>query len=60
MNTSKVTSDFIADCLDDLWGQCLRWRFPRVKTLLLNQDNGPENHSRRTQFLKRMVEFVAT
>jgi hypothetical protein len=35
-----------------------RQRFPTVKTLLLNQDNGPENHSRRTQFMKRMVEFV--
>jgi Rhodopirellula transposase DDE domain len=28
-----------------------------VKTLLLNQDNGPDNHSRRTQFMKRIVEF---
>jgi hypothetical protein len=26
--------------------------------LVLNQDNGPENHSRRTQFLKRIVEFT--
>ena len=33
-------------------------RFPQVKTLLLNQDNGPENHSRRTQFMKRIVEFA--
>jgi hypothetical protein len=27
-------------------------------TLVINQDNGPENHSRRTQFLKRIVEFA--
>jgi len=59
VSTSKITSDFIGDCLDDLWGRLLRERFPLVKTLVLNQDNGPENHSRRTQFLKRMVEFVA-
>ena len=31
---------------------------PRVKRLVINLDNGPENHSRRTQFLKRMVEFA--
>ena len=36
----------------------LRERFPQVKTLLINMDNGPENHSRRTQFIKRLVEFA--
>jgi exonuclease VII small subunit len=25
---------------------------------VLNQDNGPENHSHRTQFMKRIVEFA--
>ncbi|MEH2445597.1 MAG: hypothetical protein V7K18_07405, partial [Nostoc sp.] len=29
------------------------WRFPEIKTLLINQDNGGENNSRRTQFMKR-------
>src|SRR5439155_12461782 len=28
------------------------------KTLVINLDNGPESHSRRTQFLKRIVEFA--
>ena len=28
------------------------------KTLVLNQDNGPENHSGRTQFIKRAVDFA--
>ena len=46
------------DCLTDLWRTVLRPRFPQVKLLVLNQDNGPENHSRRTQFLKRIVEFA--
>jgi hypothetical protein len=55
--SSKVTSDFIADVLEDWWLEH-RHRFTEVKTLLLNQDNGPENHSRRTQFMKRMVEFA--
>jgi len=27
------------------------------KKLLLNQDNGPKNSSRRTQFIKRLEEF---
>jgi len=54
---SKVTSDFIVDVLE-AWWLAHRQRFPAVKTLLLNQDNGPENHSRRTQFMKRMVEFA--
>jgi hypothetical protein len=33
-------------------------RFPQVRTLLLNLDNGPENHSRRTQFMKRLTDLV--
>jgi hypothetical protein len=52
----RVTSDFIVDMLEHWW-QGVRGRFPRVDTLLINQDNGPENNSRRTQFLKRIVAF---
>ena len=58
LSTSKITSDFIVDRLSDLWCTFLRPRLPQVKLLVLNQDNGPENHSRRTQFLKRIVEFT--
>ena len=54
---SRLTSDFIVDCLHDFW-LSVRDRFPHIKTLLLNQDNGPENHSRRTQFVKRLLDFV--
>jgi transposase len=54
---STVTADFMVDCLQDFW-QTVGDRFPLVATLLLNQDNGPENHSRRTQFMKRMTEFA--
>src|SRR5207237_9007072 len=54
---SKVTSDFIADRLEQWW-QEVRLRFLRVKTLVINLDNGPENHSRRTQFLNRIVAFA--
>ena len=57
--TGRVTSDFIVDCLEDFW-QSVRTRFPQVKTLLINQDNGPENHSRRTQFMQRITTFADT
>jgi transposase len=57
MARSKITSDFIVDRLEQWW-QEVRLRFLGVKTLVINLDNGPENHSRRTQFLKRIVEFA--
>jgi len=56
--TSKVTSDCLVDILQTFW-ESNKARFPQIKTLLLNLDNGPESHSRRTQFLLRLVEFVA-
>lgn len=55
--TSRVTSDFIVDMLERWWRK-KRNQFPQVDTLVINQDNGPEIQSRRTQFLKRMVEFA--
>lgn len=55
--TSKVTSDCLVDRLAQWW-QAVRARFPHITTLVLNVDNGPENHSRRTQFMQRMVDFV--
>jgi hypothetical protein len=36
-----LTSDFIVDMVQ-MWWQGVRGRFTRVKTLLINQDNGPE------------------
>jgi len=54
---SKVTADFIVDLLDDWW-QRNQPRFPKIRTLLLDLDNGPENHGNRSQFLRRLVEFT--
>jgi len=54
---SSVTADFEVDTLS-LWWESARQRFPAVKTLVINLDNGPEHHSRRTQFIKRIVEFA--
>ncbi|GAC1468887.1 MAG: hypothetical protein PVSMB2_37380 [Ktedonobacteraceae bacterium] len=54
---SKVTSDCLVDRLVDWW-ESVRERFPNITTLVLNLDNGPESHSRRTQFMHRLVEFA--
>ena len=53
---SKVTADFIVDVLEDFW-QTNQSRFNPIDTLVLNMDNGPECHSRRTQFIKRICEL---
>jgi Rhodopirellula transposase DDE domain len=55
--TSKVTSDCLVDRLIDWW-ETVKERFSHIKTLLINLDNGPESHSRRTQFMQRLVEFA--
>jgi len=55
--TSKVTSDCLVDCLAQWW-ESVRERFVPVTTLGINLDNGPENQSRRTQFMQRLVDFV--
>ena len=57
--TSKVTSDCLVDRLEEWWKE-VGGRFHQVTRLLLNLDNGPENHSRRTQFIQRLVQFVDT
>jgi Rhodopirellula transposase DDE domain len=54
---SKVTSDCLVDRLVQWWER-MRSRFAHVTTLLINLDNGPENHSRRTQFMYRLVAFA--
>src|ERR1019366_2609352 len=58
MTSSKITADFIVDRIEEWWLEN-RGRFEHIKTLLLNLDNGPECHSRRTQFMQRMVRFSA-
>ena len=57
--TSKVTSDCLVDVLEQWW-QSVRARFEHIRTLVINLDNGPENHSHRTQFLNRLVAFAQT
>jgi hypothetical protein len=55
--TSKVTSDCLVDRLAQ-WGEAVRERCASIPTLVINLENGPENHSRRTPCMQRMVQFV--
>lgn len=55
--TSKVTSDCLVDRIAQWWDE-VQSRHALVTTLMINLDNGPENHSRRTQFIQRLVAFV--
>ncbi|MFL6186109.1 MAG: ISAzo13-like element transposase-related protein, partial [Actinomycetes bacterium] len=55
--TSRVTSDCLVDCLARWWAGT-RQRFAHITTLVLNLDNGPENHSHRTRFMQRLVQFA--
>src|SRR5665811_73537 len=55
--TSLETSDFIVDCLE-LWCDDNKEPYRHIKQLVINLDNGPQNSSHRSQFMKRMIEFA--
>jgi hypothetical protein len=55
--TSRETSDFIVDCLQQWWDEN-KQRYAHITQLVINLDNGPELASRRTQFMARMVQFA--
>ena len=55
--TGPVTSDALVDCIRTVWAMIAN-RFSLVQTLVINQDNGPECHSRRTQFMSRITQLA--
>lgn len=55
--SSRETSDAWVDALR-LWWRQVRDSLGHVKRLVISLDNGPKNSGRRTQFLKRMVQFA--
>jgi hypothetical protein len=55
--TSTLTADCIVDRLEDWWQQ-VKAQFPQIHRWVINADNGPENSSRRTQFMKRLVALA--
>ncbi len=44
------------DSLEDLWPM-IKARF-NPHTIAINADNGPENNSRRSQFMRRLIDFA--
>ena len=65
MLTGALTLVFGAGGSSDFWADALMawWRVARssqggVRRLVIYLDNGPDNSGRRTQFLKRMVQFA--
>jgi transposase len=54
---SHETSDAWVDALQMWWRQVRRGH-RHIKRLVIYLDNGPKNSGRRTQFLKRMVQFA--
>jgi Rhodopirellula transposase DDE domain len=55
--TSRETSDFLVDGLQQWWNLS-KDRYRHIRQLVIDLDNGPQNASFRTQFMKRMVEFA--
>ena len=54
---SRETSDAWVDALR-MWWDLVKADLGRIKRLVIYLDNGPKNSGRRTQFLKRMVQFA--
>ena len=54
--TSRETSDFLVDCLEQWW-QDRKAFFGHIRELVINLDNRPELASGRTQFIQRMIGF---
>jgi hypothetical protein len=56
--SSAKTSDFIVDGLYAWWERLPQTEREAMSCLQIKADNGSESNGRRTQFLKRMVEFA--
>lgn len=55
-STSKVTADFMVDCIEQAWS---KWKAKySPKKLVINADNGPECSGVRKQWLKRLAQFA--
>ncbi len=55
--SSAKTSDFIVDSLEQWWDLQQESEHQAIDLIQIKMDNGSENSGRRTQFLKRMVDF---
>jgi Rhodopirellula transposase DDE domain len=55
--SARETSDAWVDALW-MWWLEVRSGWGHIQRLVISVENGPKNSGRRTQFLKRMVEFA--
>ncbi len=55
MSRDRPTSDCYVDVIEDWWGA--QPNKNNVRRVVINLDNGPEQHSHRTQFMKRIQDF---
>jgi hypothetical protein len=58
---SGITATVTSDCLVDgrvRWWDVVHERLAHITTWVINLDNGPENHSRRTPCMRRSVDFA--
>ncbi|MGD1904346.1 MAG: hypothetical protein ACFB9N_19155 [Geitlerinemataceae cyanobacterium] len=55
--TTKVSANCIIDCVER-WRHSVKERFSHIERFVINADNSPENHSRRTQFVSRLNQFT--
>jgi hypothetical protein len=56
--SSAKTSDFVVDGLYAWWSSLPLAQREATSLVQIKADNGPESNGRRTQFLKRMVQFA--
>lgn len=56
--SSAKTSDFIVDSLQACWENLSPQERGAIDLVQVKADNGPESNGRRTQFLKRMVQWA--
>ncbi len=56
--SSAKTSDFLVDSLQTWWNKLPAQEQQATPQIQIKMDNGPESSGVRTQFLKRMVEWV--
>jgi len=56
--SSAKTSDFLVDSLQAWWNKLTAQEQQATTQIQIKMDNGPESSGVRTQFLKRMVEWV--
>ena len=58
MAVPRSPSDFIVDALKEWWNDLTLEVQQQTQQIQIKVDNGPESSGVRTQFLKRMVQFV--